>query len=76
MKNQRDLEDLNRENTGSWKKYFQLGEVFTYMGRLFGKKDPNAPSNINLKMMHGINRITIVIFLIAIIVMTVRAIMR
>lgn len=76
MKEQRDLEDLNRDTNTGWKSYFQLGEVATYFKRLFGKKDPNAPSNVNLKMMHGINKISIIIFLIAIIVMTIRVFTR
>ena len=76
MKEQRDLEDLNNNTSADWKKYFQLGDVLGYFKRLFGKKDPNAPSNFNLKMMHGINKITIVIFLIGVIVMITRAIMR
>jgi hypothetical protein len=76
MKERRDLEDLNKESSSNWKSYFQLGDIVSYFGRLFGKKDPNAPSNFNLKMMHGINKISIVLFLIAVIVMVTRAIMR
>ncbi|SMG07225.1 hypothetical protein SAMN05661096_00020 [Marivirga sericea] len=76
MKEQRDLEDLNRDTSTGWKSYFQLGDVVGYFKRLFGTKDPNAPSNFNLKMMHGINKISIVMFLIAVIVMVTRAIMR
>ena len=76
MKEQRDLEDLNKESSSDWKSYFQLGDVVSYFGRLFGKKDPNAPNNFNLKMMHGINKISIIIFLLAVIVMVTRAIMR
>lgn len=76
MKEQRDLEDLNREKPSDWKTYFQLGEVATYFKRLFGKKDPEAPSNVNLKMMHGINKITIIIFLVGVIVMITRALTR
>ncbi|WKV12011.1 DUF6728 family protein [Marivirga harenae] len=76
MKEQRDLENLNRQSSSNWKTYFQLGDVVSYFGRLFGKKDPNAPSNFNLKMMHGINKISILLFLIAVIVMVTRAIMR
>ncbi|MEM9024147.1 MAG: DUF6728 family protein, partial [Bacteroidota bacterium] len=34
----------------------------------FGKKD----SNVNLRMMHGINRISIFLFLICLIVMLIR----
>ncbi|MEM9326875.1 MAG: DUF6728 family protein [Bacteroidota bacterium] len=53
--------------------YFSFGEVLTYY---FRKKDPNRPRNINLRMMHGINKISIIMFLIAVIVMVVRAIVR
>jgi hypothetical protein len=30
------------------------------------KKDPKAPAGINLKMMHGMNRISIIMFLLGI----------
>ena len=49
---------------GSWKEFFSLGEVGGYF---FRKKDPSRPSNINIKMMHGINKISIVVFLLGII---------
>lgn len=49
--------------------YFSLGEVAGYF---FRKKDPNRPSNINLKMMHGINKLSIIIFLLALIVLITR----
>ncbi len=68
--------NIDTTEQNSWKDYFKLGEVASYFRRLFGKKDPNAPSNVNLKMMHGINKISIVLFLIAIIIMITRAIMR
>lgn len=71
-------EHNNSENKTSdhWSSYFQLGDVAQYFKRLFGKKDPNAPSNFNLKMMHGINKISILIFLMAVIVMITRFMMR
>ncbi|WP_234733972.1 DUF6728 family protein [Tellurirhabdus bombi] len=56
--------------------YFKIGEVFQYFFRVFRKPDPAAPTNVNLRMMHGINRISIIMFLICITVMIVRAIMR
>ena len=55
------------------KEYFGFREVFTYF---FRKKDPDRPKNFNLKMMHGINKISILVFLIALIVMIIRAINR
>jgi len=47
----------------SFREFFSLGEVGEYF---FRKKDPNRPSNINLKMMHGVNKISIAIFLVAV----------
>ena len=58
------------------KKYFQLGDVFYYFVRVFKKPDPNAPTSLNLRMMHGINRISIVMFLFCVIVMIIRAFTR
>ena len=40
--------------------FFKMGEVGGYF---FRKKDPSRPSNINIRMMHGVNRIAIAVFL-------------
>lgn len=53
----------------SWKDYLSLGEVFGYF---FRKKDPNRPNNFNLRMMHGINKLSILMFLIAMLVLLFR----
>lgn len=53
--------------------YFKIGPVFAYFLRVFRKPDPNQPTNVNLRMMHGINRISIVMFLFCIVVMIFRA---
>ncbi len=53
--------------------YFDFSEVLTYF---FRKKDPNRPANFNIKAMHTINKISILMFLFAVIVMIVRAISR
>lgn len=53
----------------SWKDFFSLGEVGEYF---FRKKDPSRPSNINLRMMHGVNKISIVIFLLGVIFLIVK----
>ena len=58
------------------KEYFQIGDVFRYFVRVFKKPDPDAPTSFNLRMMHGINRISIIMFLFCVIVMIVRAILR
>lgn len=55
------------------KEAFDFGPVFGYF---FRKKDPNRPSNFNLKVMHGINKISIIMFLIALTVMIIRFISR
>lgn len=47
-----------------WMNFFSLGEVGGYF---FRKKDPNRPNNINIRMMHGVNKISIVIFLLGVI---------
>ena len=52
--------------------FFQMGEVGNYFFRVFGKQDPSQKGNINLRMMHGINKISILVFLAAIIVMIIR----
>ncbi|WP_421868966.1 DUF6728 family protein [Marinoscillum sp.] len=53
--------------------YFDFKEVLTYF---FRKKDPNRPTNTNIKMMHGINKISMIMFLICVIVIITRFIMR
>jgi hypothetical protein len=47
----------------SLREFLSLGEVGGYF---FRKKDPSRPSNINIKMMHGINKISITIFLLGV----------
>jgi hypothetical protein len=55
----------NQQKKGSrFKEFFKLGEVGGYF---FRGKDPSRPSNINIKMMHGINKISIIVFLLGII---------
>lgn len=57
------------------KEFFQVNEVGNYFFRVFGKQDPNQKGNINLRMMHGINKISILIFLAAIVIWIVRRLM-
>lgn len=42
-------------------------KIWAYL--TFNKSENNAKGNINLKMMHGINRISIFVFLIALVIM-------
>ena len=51
------------------REFFSMGEVGGYF---FRKKDPSRPSNINIKMMHGVNKISIIIFLIGVIYIILR----
>lgn len=51
------------------KDFFSLGEVGNYF---FRKKNGDRPTNINLKMMHGVNRLAIIMFLAAIIYFVVK----
>jgi hypothetical protein len=53
-------QETNKESN-SLKDYFSLGEVFTYF---FRKKDPNRKPDINLRMMHGVNKFSIIVFLL------------
>ncbi|MES2701036.1 MAG: DUF6728 family protein [Bacteroidota bacterium] len=45
-------------------------QVLTYL--YIRKRDPNDPKNIDIKLMNGMNRISIFMFLIVIIVLIVR----
>ncbi len=51
------------------REYFNLGPVFGYF---FRKKDPNRKTNFNLRMMHGINKISMLMFLIGIIFIIIK----
>ncbi len=42
--------------------------LFRYLFELFVKSDPEKPVNFNIKAMHWINRIAIVLFLICLVI--------
>ena len=48
----------------SLKEFFSLGDVGRYF---FRGKEANKPANVNVRIMHGINRLAIVIFLAGVI---------
>lgn len=58
-------ERQKQEKTG----YFDFSEVLRYY---FRKKDPNNKPNFSLRIMHGINKISIIMFLIAFLVWIIR----
>lgn len=62
MENKKQQVKQNHESN-SWKEFFNLGEVGGYF---FRKKDPNRPANFSLRMMHGVNKISIIIFLLGV----------
>ena len=49
--------------------YFDFSEVLNYF---FRKKDPNKKTNFSLKSMHTVNKLSILIFIIAVLVIFVR----
>ncbi|MEP0987205.1 DUF6728 family protein [Ekhidna sp.] len=67
------MENQEHKNTEQKVNYFDFSEVLTYF---FRKKDPNRPKSFNLRAMHTINKISILMFLGAVIIMIVRAIGR
>lgn len=65
------MEKDNEQNkdSGSLKEYFAIGEIFTYF---FRKKDPNNKPDIGLRMMHGVNKFSIIVFILGVIFIIVR----
>lgn len=72
MKEVRDIADHKRPEETEKKGagyYFGFMDVLTYF---FRKPDPSRPKNFNIRAMHTINKISILLFLIALIIWTVR----
>lgn len=67
--NNMEKETPEQKKKLSFKEFFSLGEVGGYF---FRGKDPNRPSNINIKMMHGVNKISIAIFLLGVLYIILR----
>jgi len=59
----------SEQGKNRWKEFFQLGEVGGYF---FRKKDPFRPKNINIKAMHVINKIAILMFLVCLLIILKR----
>ena len=64
---------MSDKGRNSIKDYFQLGEMFGYF---FRKKDPNRPTNFNIRVMHGVNKFSIIVFLLGVIFLIVRRLMQ
>jgi hypothetical protein len=67
IKNENSMENTNQKSR--LRTYFEVGDIFRYFTRVFKKQET---TNFNLKMMHGINKISIIMFLCAIIIWTVK----
>jgi hypothetical protein len=65
------METKEKKDEGSG--YFDLSRVWGYY---FRKKDPNNLPGINTRIMHGINKIAIFMFLIGVVIMIVKAVLR
>jgi hypothetical protein len=53
----------------TWKDLINLGPVAGYF---FRKHDPNAKPNFNLRMMHGVNKISMIMFLVSVIILIIK----
>ncbi len=63
------MEQQDQKKKLRFKEFFKMGEVGEYF---FRKKDPSRPNNINIRMMHGVNKLSIAIFLLAVIYLVVK----
>ena len=55
------------------KEYFKIGGVFTYF---FRKKDPNVKESGALRAMHVVNKVSMLIFLVCLVVILYRLFIR
>lgn len=61
--------EVKKGQKKSWIDFFRLGEV---VGYFFRRKDASRPNNINIRMMHGINKLSILIFLVGVIYLVLK----
>ncbi len=57
------MSNEHQKSNNKLKEFFSLGEVGGYF---FRKKDPTRKPDFTLRAMHGINKISIVIFLVGV----------
>jgi hypothetical protein len=67
---------MEQRQKNTLRDYFDFGAVGSYFFRVFRKGDPNHRPNFNLRVMHGINRISILMFLFCLVVMATRCALR
>ena len=63
--------NMDKKNKKKLSYYFNFSEVLTYF---FRKKDPNKKVNFSLKMMHGVNKLAIIMFLIGVVFLIIKRI--
>ncbi|MBX2971295.1 MAG: hypothetical protein KF803_18145 [Cyclobacteriaceae bacterium] len=61
--------NTSRRQGNRLKEFFQMNEV---LGYFFRKKDPSRPNSFNIRAMHTINKISILIFLVCLLVILKR----
>lgn len=61
----------NQSRKNRMKEFFQVSEVIGYF---FRKRNPSRPKNFNIRAMHTINKIAIVMFLICVLVILKRCV--
>ncbi len=76
MANIKSNNSTSQSNERNLKHYFKFGEFFNYFLRVFKKHDDRYPTNFNLRMMHGINKVSIIMFSICLIVIVTRLVTR
>lgn len=64
-----DQEATEKHKKNKLRDFFSLGEVGGYF---FRRKDKSRPVNINIRMMHGINKISIIIFILGVLFIILR----
>ncbi|MBX2963623.1 MAG: hypothetical protein KF687_14015 [Cyclobacteriaceae bacterium] len=69
MEQNQEADKTKASGSNRLKEFFQLGEVTGYF---FRKKDPSRPNAFNIRAMHTINKISILMFLVCLIIILKR----
>ena len=70
---QGSVNDKKENKRRGVREFFTLGEVGGYF---FRKKNKDRPTNINLRMMHGVNKISIIIFLLGVLYLVFKLVIK
>lgn len=72
-KGEDNINKPSAEKKSGFREFLSLGEVGNYF---FRRKDPSRPTNFSLRMMHGINKISIAIFLIGVLYLVFKLVIK